>query len=578
MIRIVTSKPISLTGLRCLSTTSLRLSPKDVGKPPRLPEVRAEPLVPTPPSITPIETKVVPPPPPPPTVKKAKKFSLFGFLFKTSLLALVVYGGTMYLATKNDDVMDFVVDHEIPFHEETIDFIENGSYEDLEELWYTIKGKFTDVKLPSKNDIEQFTSDLEHKGGDFIKETKKKITGAVHERKGTELTPVEQLQKPVEVESVTRDVARLPLIELKSDIDSSVDKSVKKTISLLNDLIQSIDASSLAQTNSSLVKSIDSSVNQLATKLNVLTREFDSELQNKLKVSQTELFSSFTKKELELTENLIDQFNQEKAQLEKRLNQRLEHEIQAAKEAISQAANNAVSMVRIEQTKNFEALVTERINEERNGRLANLEKLNDKVNELEKFAESFERQISNNHKRSLIQSSVNKLKLLLLTPPEASDTPKSIEPYVKTLKEISTDDEVLNLVLKDLDVLLAKESTHSLLTNAQLLTRWEQLEPELRSSSLLPPNAGLLGHLSSLIFSKLLLPVKGVKEDGKDIESVIGRVESSLARGQLDIAVEEATNLKGWSRRLANDWVLQARKRLEVEFLLSLIETESRLL
>ncbi|CAD1810578.1 MICOS complex subunit MIC60 [Candida parapsilosis] len=577
MIRIATSR-CTLKGVRCFSTVSLKLNAKEVGKPPRLPEVRAEPLVPSPPSITPIETKVVPPPPPPPTVKKGKKFSLFGFLFKTSILAVIVYGGTMYLATKNDDVMDFVVDHEIPYHEEAIDFIENGSYDDLEELWYTIKGKFTDVKLPSKGDIEQFTSDLEHKSGDFIKETKKKITGAVEERKGTDLTPVEQLQKPVEVESITRDVARLPLIELKSDIDSSVDKSVKQTISSLNDLIQSIDASSLSKTNSGLVKSIDSSINQLANKLNILTKEFDNELQNKLKVSQTELLSSFTKKELELTENLIYQFNQEKTQLEKRLNQRLEHEIKAAREAISQAATNAVSMVRIEQTKNFEALVTERINEERNGRLANLEKLNDKINELEKFAENFEHQIVNNHKKTLIQQSVNKLKLLLLTPPEASERPKSIEPYVKALKEVSTDDEVLNLALKDLNIVLSKESTHSLLTNAQLLTRWEQLEPDLRSSSLLPPNAGLLGHLASVVFSKLLLPVKGVKEDGNDIESVIGRVESSLARGQLDIAVEEATNLKGWSRRLANDWVVQARKRLEVEFLLNLIETESRLL
>lgn len=326
------------------------------------------------------------------------------------------------------------------------------------------------------------------------------------------------------------------------------------------------------------ISDLSSSINQLANKLNILTKEFDNELQNKLKVSQTELLSSFTKKELELTENLIYQFNQEKTQLEKRLNQRLEHEIKAAREAISQAATNAVSMVRIEQTKNFEALVTERINEERNGRLANLEKLNDKINELEKFAENFEHQIVNNHKKTLIQQSVNKLKLLLLTPPEASERPKSIEPYVKALKEVSTDDEVLNLALKDLNIVLSKESTHSLLTNAQLLTRWEQLEPDLRSSSLLPPNAGLLGHLASVVFSKLLLPVKGVKEDGNDIESVIGRVESSLARGQLDIAVEEATNLKGWSRRLANDWVVQARKRLEVEFLLNLIETESRLL
>ena len=58
--------------------------------------------------------------------------------------------------------------------------------------------------------------------------------------------------------------------------------------------------------------------------------------------------------------------------------------------------------------------------------------------------------------------------------------------------------------------------------------------------------------------------MKGVKEDGKDIESVIGRVESSLARGELDIAVEEAANLKGWSRKLANDWLLKAERDLKL--------------
>ena len=55
--------------------------------------------------------------------------------------------------------------------------------------------------------------------------------------------------------------------------------------------------------------------------------------------------------------------------------------------------------------------------------------------------------------------------------------------------------------------------------------------------------------------------MKGVKEDGKDIESVIGRVESSLARGELDIAVEEAANLKGWSRMIG---LLKAERDLKL--------------
>ena len=41
-------------------------------------------------------------------------------------------------------------------------------------------------------------------------------------------------------------------------------------------------------------------------------------------------------------------------------------------------------------------------------------------------------------------------------------------------------------------------------------------------------------------------------------------VESNLAltKANLDIAVEEAANLKGWSRRLADDWVKEGRKQI----------------
>lgn len=578
MLRVVGSSVklpvVNLTSSRGISAGIVKLNKKVAGPPPVITVKKDEPLV-TPPSIEPIpitEEIVI-------EEKPKKKFSLFGFLFKSTLLLAAVYGGTLYVATKNDKVMDFVVDNQLPYHEELLDVIENTTKEDLEDAWYNLKGKASNVKLPTKDDIEQMTTKLEHKGEDLLKETKKKFTEATEKgRKGTELTPGEQLQRPVEVESITRNVTRLPLIELSSDVANSVDSSVRQTIASLNNFIQSIDATPLASSNTALVKSIDASLNQLAKKLNSLTTSFDEEVKNKLKKSQTELFSAYTKKELDLTENLLHQYNAEKAQLEKKLNQRLEQEVKATRDAVSQAATNAVSMVRIEQTKSFEKLVAEKINEERDGRLANLQKLNDKITELEKFAVSFENLIVKTHERNLIQRSVAALKNALLATPDVDATPKSITPYLETLAQISTNDEVLNLALKDLAPLVSQDSTHSILTNAQLLSRFEQLAPELRSSSLLPPNAGLLGHLSSLVFSKLLLPVKGVKADGKDIESVIARIESSLVRGNLDVAVEEAANLKGWTRRLANDWVVDARKRLEVEFLLNLIESESRLL
>lgn len=505
-----------------------------------------------------------------------KKFSLFGFLFRTALLTSVVYGGTLYVATKNDKVMDFVIDKQLPYYEELLDVIEKGSFEDLKKKFESLQSQASSLSLPSKDQLDVLTHKLEKSSGDLLKETKERLSPK--KDPASEPTPAQQLQKPVEIESVKKDIKELPLIQLNKEVASSVDDSVKLTIESINNLIRPIDATAVSS-NPNLISNINEKVLSLAKRVNALTKTFDEELKSKLKVSQTELLSSYTKKELELTENLLHQFTHEKSQLEQKLNARLAQEIEATKQTISQAAVNAVSMVRIEQTKNFEKLITERVDQERSGRLANLHKLDARLTDLESFSASLEDQLVANHHKLLIHKSIVKLKSLLFSS-DPLDKPQLIKPYLDNLAKISQDsnDELISLALKDLSQLLAKESTHSILTTSQLLSRWEQLVPELRSASLLPPNAGVLGHLSSVIFSKLLVPVKGNKPNAKDIESVIGRVESSLVRGDLDLAVEEVANLKGWARKLADDWVVQSRKRLEAQFLIDLIDAESKVL
>lgn len=588
--------------VRSLSKSSARLNSKNVKTTPLVlntpPVIKTTPPVikTSPPVVktTPLVIKSTPPPvvikappPPPPVIvepssaknDKKKKFSLFKLLFRTALLTSVVYGGTLYVATKNDKVMDFVIDQQLPYYEELLDIIEKGSFEDLKNKVESLLSQASHLSLPSKDQIDELTHKLEKTSGDLIKETKERLTHSGKKSShSTDATPAQQLQKPVEIESIKKDIKELPLITLNKEVASSVDDSVKLTIDSINNLIKSIDATAVPS-NPGLINSINEKVLQLAKRVNALTKTFDEELKSKLKVSQTELLSSYTKKELELTENLLHQFTQEKSQLEQKLNARLAQEIEATKDTISQAAVNAVSMVRIEQTKNFEKLITDRVDQERKGRLANLEKLNERLTELEAFSSSLETQLVSNHQKLLIHKSILKLKTLLFSS-DPLDRPQLIKPYLENLSKVSADsnDELITLALRDLSQLLANESSQSILTTSQLLSRWEQLVPELRSASLLPPNAGVLGHLSSVIFSKLLISVKGNKPNAKDIESVIGRVESSLIRGDLDLAVEEVANLKGWSRKLADDWVIQSRKRLEAEFLINLIDAESRVL
>lgn len=551
-----------------------------------------------PPTTKPVVVKVTPVPPQDvkekvqennENPKNKKKFSFTGFLFKTVLLASTLYGATLYAATKSDTVMDFVIDKQLPYYEDLIDIIENGSVEDLKKKWNSFS---SNVHLPSKEKIEELTTKLEQHGEQLIEETKKKFQGtqaaAANSKTSKTLktsktsgytTPAEQLQKPVEIETVSGVTEKLPLITLKEDPKSFADETVKATILSFNELIALIDASAIGPQKDTLIKSINDNINNLSAKLSSFNSSFEEELRSKLKKSQTELLASYTKKELELTQNLLDQYNLEKTQLEKKHLERLVMEVEAAKEAISQAAVNATSMVRIEQTKRFEKLIKDKIDGERNGRLQNLEAVNSRLEDLESFVLSLEKQITASSSKSLIQQSLANLKSLLFNTKEEAPA-KSLKPYVDELEKASAkaDDETINLALAQLKPLLHGESSQSILTIPQLLTAWEHIAPELRSASLLPPNAGLLGHFASYIFSKLLLPVKGAKPDGKDIESVIARVEQSLTRGELDIAVEEVANLKGWTRKLADDWVREGRKRLEAEFLVSLIDTETKIL
>lgn len=523
----------------------------------------------------------------PPTQQQTsskKGFSFGKFLFYSTSLTLVAYGGVLYAALKNDDVMDFVIDKQLPFYEEGLDLIEKGSIEDIKNGFEKLVNKAKSLNLPS-------TDELTQKGEHMFEETKKKLatssgsSGKDEQTNPTNVTtkdatPAQQLQKPVE--TVQKTVEHLPLITLNKGVSSSVDDSVKSTIESFNDLIKSIDIGAQnSSTKESLIRAINENITKLASKLNSLTGSFDEELQAKLKVSQTELLSSYTKKELELTETLLDQFNREKAQLEQKLNLRLKNEIESTKATISQAAVNAVSMMRIEQTKNFEKIIKSKIDEERDGRLAHLDKLNQRLKEIEEFSISLETQLVNNHQKTQLQKSISNLKHVLSASSsrDVNAQPQLLKKYFNSIDQVASgiDDEVIKLAVADLKPLIINESTHSILTHTQLLSKWEQLTPELRLASLLPPNAGLLGHFASLVFSKLLLPVKGSKPSGKDIESVIGRIETSLSSGDLDIAIEEATNLKGWPRRLADDFVKEGRKRLEVQFLVDLLESEARI-
>ena len=64
---------------------------------------------------------------------------------------------------------------------------------------------------------------------------------------------------------------------------------------------------------------------------------------------------------------------------------------------------------------------------------------------------------------------------------------------------------------------------------------------------------------------------------GDDVVSVLSRAQAYLLNRDLDSAVREINQLNGWPKILARDWLVAARKHLEVRQALQIVEAEASL-
>jgi MICOS complex subunit MIC60 len=90
------------------------------------------------------------------------------------------------------------------------------------------------------------------------------------------------------------------------------------------------------------------------------------------------------------------------------------------------------------------------------------------------------------------------------------------------------------------------------------------VSPRVASVALVPDqNAGILSHLASHFLSSFSFKRQGLVE-GDDVLSVLARAQYHLNEKDLDSATRELNQLRGTAKVLLSDWLVAARKRLEV--------------
>lgn len=252
-----------------------------------------------------------------------------------------------------------------------------------------------------------------------------------------------------------------------------------------------------------------------------------------------------------------EEYQTERQRIQENYEQKLKAEVEKAHQVNEQKLQNSLLEQAVEMKRKFIADVKSRVEEEREGRLGKLTDLSKTVNELEKLTTDWTSIVDANLKTQHLHVAVEAVRSNL----EKSQVPRPFVKELAALKEIASDDPVVNAAIASINPIAYQRGVPS---SAQLIDRFRRVATEVRKASLLPEEAGVASHASSYLLSKLLFKKKGLAT-GDDVESVLTRTETFLEEGDLDGAAREMNGLQGWAKTLSRDWLGEVRRVLEVQ-------------
>ena len=516
------------------------------------------------------------------TVASKKASHKFRNTFWTiALSATAFYAGGIIYSQKNDKFGDFFSNN-VPFAEDLLETYEH--YHDrptlfLEDSWDGLKAKSNDLLSG--------------------------LTGSSQTRRSN--------RENIEVKKI------LSIEPLNIETENS-DPQLKEIIGSLNDLINSLNDSNLSIPESEF-NSIKKSNQNMLTNLSQLNETLKEALSNYMiqRTSEviTELNTQYenSKREFEknLQKNLLQEVDEFKENLTKQKDKELEEKLKANEELLQAKHANEVGLLSITQVKEFNKIIKDKIEKERNGRLAHLEEINSEVNDLSKSIDRSSKILSKNEalvqltfQVDEIKSRINNNNLPDVNIDKELSRLKLLSNLLSTFNKKSCCDDgdccsckkdnknegkegkisckckpktnPPSLLSVALDELESTCSGKKILSNEQIYNRWNLLADDFKTASLLPPNSGILGQLTAKVFSLFLFTKTGNPSNATDFDSVYARVGDNLRVSNLNDAVEEVVSLKGWPHKVCESWIEDARRKLEVQRLVEILDCEIRTL
>lgn len=503
----------------------------------------------------------------------------------------ISFGGGVFYSLKSDNFHDFFTEY-IPFGEDVVLYVEEREFRRrfpgaLSRITNLVRPESAKVTIPRSSGAtwkvydpaDGKTSDVGKPDGPHISAkgaaeqvVEIKPKAAVAKVIGEEPTPnsdhtakttaVKKSEKPDT--STARTEAKDTHMILPVDLDSVSDPVVLDLVKVVNSIISLVNHSGMAGNFDAVVKSAKSELLYLNDQIGAIKSNLERATEEKLRNKDLEfataaqgLLTKVNNEIVDMEHKLREEFEHERELIIASYRERLRNELDRSHRIEEQRLRNELLEQAIEMKRKFIGEIEERVENERNGRLGRLQELSDSVDELSKLSAGWGEIIDANLKTQHIHIALEAIRAAY----ESPEQPKPFLREMAALKEVANDDEVVRAAIASIN---PRAYQVGVSTPSQLVDRFRRVAEEVRKAALLPESAGVAGHAASWVLSKVLFRKQGLAQ-GDDIESILTRTETFLEEGDVDSAAREMNQLRGWGRRLAQDWLKEARLLLEVQ-------------
>lgn len=508
------------------------------------------------------------------------------------------FGGGVYYSRINDNFHDFFTEY-VPFGEDAVLYFEEQEFRKRFPLIANRAPKpprdtGEQVRIPSRSGVSwRVANENKESSGRHTSSAKEnaKPSEAIQRPKDSKpadrVKAVEQVKKedaPVkkappppatsepksskslkdpEVNEPSRAYKKIERID-PINIPNGNEPVVQELVKIMNDIIAVVNADNANARFTSTMDKAKSELNRVGAKILGMKEAALKEADEKIKLNDGEfdraamqLMQNFKNQQAEQEAQFRAEYEAERKRIHENYEKKLKAELDRANEVNEQKLKNQLIEQALELKRAFLADVKHRVEEEREGRLGKLSELTNTVHDLEKLTGDLNTVVDENLKTQHLHVAVEVVRANL----EKSQVPRPFVKELAALKEIASDDPVVNAAIASINPVAYQKGVPS---SAALIDRFRRVATEVRKASLLPEEAGVASHASSYVLSKLLFKKKGLAT-GDDVESILTRTETFLEEGDLDGAAREMNGLKGWAKTLSKDWLSEVRKVLEVQ-------------